>query len=160
MFITLIPYTLRFHSISIIVDARIGGKHASGEFGQYAGQYAGVDVNAKEPHSDRTAMHKAAIFGHSHVIESDMKANINAQDDYVGRYALARCGQARTRVGGASLAEGRFRPRYCQSRAQARGRLGQGQRQRCCDYHAGVDLDACHSEIKLNLDWTVGLHFI
>jgi ankyrin repeat protein len=30
---------------------------------------AGVDVNAKEPHSDRTAMHKAAIFGHSHVIE-------------------------------------------------------------------------------------------
>jgi ankyrin repeat protein len=45
---------------------------------------AGVDVNAKEPHSDRTAMHKAAIFGHSHVIEylieSNMKANINAQD--------------------------------------------------------------------------------
>jgi ankyrin repeat protein len=46
---------------------------------------AGVDVNAKEPHSDRTAMHKAAIFGHSHVIEyliesTTMKANINAQD--------------------------------------------------------------------------------
>jgi ankyrin repeat protein len=45
---------------------------------------AGVDVNAKEPHSDRTAMHKAAIFGHSHVIEylieSTATSMINAQD--------------------------------------------------------------------------------
>ena len=48
---------------------------------------AGVDVNAKEPHSDRTAMHKAAIFGHSHVIEylieqsqSVNVTSINAQD--------------------------------------------------------------------------------
>jgi ankyrin repeat protein len=48
-----------------------------------------VDVHAKEPHSDRTAMHKAAIFGHSHVIEyliesssNDVKvvSFINAQD--------------------------------------------------------------------------------
>jgi ankyrin repeat protein len=43
---------------------------------------AGVDVNAKEPHSDRTAMHKAAIFGHSHVIEYLVESSsmINAQD--------------------------------------------------------------------------------
>jgi ankyrin repeat protein len=54
-----------------------------------AGVGTGVDVNAKEPHSDRTAMHKAAIFGHVHVIEYLMELSqsnttssisINAQD--------------------------------------------------------------------------------
>jgi ankyrin repeat protein len=44
---------------------------------------AGVEINSVEPHSDRTAMHKAAIFGHVHVIEYlvEMKCGcINAQD--------------------------------------------------------------------------------
>jgi catalase (peroxidase I) len=46
-----------------------------------------VDVNSKEPHSDRTALHKAAIFGHVHVIEylisnqfGNDKIDVNALD--------------------------------------------------------------------------------
>jgi ankyrin repeat protein len=41
---------------------------------------AGVNVQAKEPHSDRTAMHKAAIFGHSHVIEYLIKCTSTSND--------------------------------------------------------------------------------
>jgi|UPI000581AC1A hypothetical protein len=42
----------------------------------------GVDVNAKEAHSERTAMHKAAFFGHSNVMEYliGLKGDVNAVD--------------------------------------------------------------------------------
>lgn len=45
-----------------------------------------IDPNSKEPHSNRTALHKASFFGHAHVVTylvTDHKANVN-QADAVG----------------------------------------------------------------------------
>mmetsp|Transcript_18511 Transcript_18511/g.38238 ORF Transcript_18511/g.38238 Transcript_18511/m.38238 type:complete len:183 (-) Transcript_18511:2298-2846(-) len=42
----------------------------------------GVNVNAKEAHSNRTAIHKAAFFGHSEVVKYlvGLGSEVNAQD--------------------------------------------------------------------------------
>jgi Ankyrin repeats (3 copies) len=41
-----------------------------------------VNVQSAEAHSNRTALHKAAFFGHAHVVEylCGLGANVNAQD--------------------------------------------------------------------------------